>query len=219
MSCMTLTDDAIRKLAAACAQLATPQGNYLEDDPLRVCVLAVIDFQQTETAVLRATKRFEDIAVPGHGLRTLEDLDRFLAEHPDDGQAAQSLWAYNLHTRAAILRGIVSYFLAYKSKQNLLSDIDALRHWARNADFKTDFEGRVKGLGIKAFAMMQQRLGVPTAAPDSRIKTFIARHLGAEPQDECAISLLNAVADRIGRSRTELDWAVWEFDKRRPVKA
>lgn len=115
-----------------------------------------------------------------------------------------------------MLRGLVNYFLAYKRKNNLTSDIETLKHWAQHADFQSDFSGRVKGLGIKAFTMAQQRLGVPTVVPDSRVKNFLASHLGVEPRDECAIQILNAVADRLGRPRTELDWSIWEFDKKRP---
>ena len=214
-----MTETTLRDVALACAQLPAPQGDYLENNALHVCILAVIDFQQTETAVLRATKRFEEAAVPTYELRTLEDLDRFLAQHPDDREAARLLWGYNLHTRAAMLRSLTSYFLAYKRQHSIPSDIEALRHWARQADFHADFEGKVKGLGIKVFTMAQQRLGVPTVVPDSRIKNFLAAHVKVEPRDECAVRILNAVADRLGRPRTELDWAIWEFDKKRPVGA
>ena len=217
MTCRRLAEDIIEKVAQACSELPVSQGNYLEDDALRVCILAVVDFQMTEKAVLRATRHFEESGAPTFGLQTLDDLDGFLAEHPDDRQAAQLLWGYNLHTRAGMLRDLVRYFLNYKSQHGFVSDMEALRHWAQHADFHADFEGRVKGLGIKTFTMAQQRLGVPTVVPDSRVKNFLASRLGVELSDECAVRILNTAADRIGRPRTELDWSIWELDKSRPV--
>src|SRR3990172_1104602 len=114
MTCTKVTETTLRDVALACARLPAPQGDYLEEDALRVCILAVIDFQQTEKAVLRATKRFEEVAVPTFRLGTLEDLTSFLADHPDNREVAQLLWGYNLHTRAAMLRSLASYFLTYK---------------------------------------------------------------------------------------------------------
>ena len=216
MTCIQQTKEVIDRLATACAQLPEPEGNYLEENPLRVCVLAVVDFQMTETAVIRATKRFDEEAVPAYGLHSLEDLDRFLSQHRDNREAAQLLWRYNLHTRAAMLRGLVRYFLDYRQQSGAASDIEALRDWAQHADFHRDFEGRIKGLGIKAFTMALQRLGVLTVVPDSRVKNFIATQLGVQPGDSCAVRILNSVADQLGMSRTRLDWTIWEFDKRRP---
>lgn len=68
------------------------------------------------------------------------------------------------------LRGLVSFLM-----DEGLTTTKTLTQWAHRADFRRDWEGRAKYLGIAAFQWLRMRLGVDTVKPDVTSATSWSR--------------------------------------------
>jgi hypothetical protein len=197
----------VARLAEICRVLPPAGTAYEYDDLVTNLLLTVLDYQQHTTAVERAIAFYEEKRF--ESLRTLDDLKRVLAGFTNDEEGnrdlARFLWGYELWTRAGQLRGLVSFFESIG-----VTTQEALRAWASKAEFETDFEGRVKGLGPAVFSWLLMRLGVDTTKPDVRVRRFVEEQLGRRLPDDELVGLVSATAELIGRSIRELDWAIWE---------
>jgi hypothetical protein len=104
----------------------------------------VLDYLLQTEVVVKALERFR--AKRWNEARSLDDLERLMARFPDDQAGntalAQHLWGYNLWTRAQQLRELARYFRSIG-----VVDREQPKQWAHLSSFKTDFEGRVRGLG------------------------------------------------------------------------
>jgi hypothetical protein len=153
------SDVDVARVVEAARTIPAAKGNYLETDFITNLLATVIDFHTHTTAVERAFEHFQANCFAT--LRTMDDLQALLAKYSDDKEGntslAQYLWGYKMWTRAAMLRGLVAFFDGIG-----IRDQEALRRWAATAEFKKDFEGRVKGLGPTAFQWLVMRLGVET---------------------------------------------------------
>lgn len=220
MSYVMLTEAEKAKLVAECRQLPAAKGNYLEDDSICNCMLAVLDFQMRGNIVGKAMEYFRQEAKTKLGMESLAALNAYLEQESSDDKAAMSLWRMHHWRRVGLLRGLVRIFLEYKVAKGFTDDLRAIRDWAYHVDFEKDFQGRVRsgrwGLGFKVFKFTQQRLGVDTAVPDIWTTHFIERVTGKKLSDRCAVDILNEIADRMGTSRTLLDWAIWEYEQNLP---
>ena len=170
----------------------------------------VIDYQQNTMAVERALGHFKQRR--WDEVRTLEDLEGLTAQFPDDQDGntalAQHLWGYNLWTRAKQLRDLSEYF-----RKIGVTDQPALQRWAKNADFKRDFQGRVKGLGVAVYHWLVMRQGVDTVKPDVHVRRFAEEAVGRPLGDEDVIDLVVKAAHELGLKAYELDWAIWEASR------
>jgi hypothetical protein len=150
-------------VAEAARAVPPAEGNYIEDDFVMNLLATVIDYQQNTTAVVRALEHFK--AHRWDEIRTGVDLQQVMAGFTDDQEGntglAQCLWGYNLWTRAKQLRDLTAYF-----RRIGVIDQQSLKRWAKGSDFKRDFEGRVKGLGIAVYHWLVMRQGVDTVKPD-----------------------------------------------------
>lgn len=193
-------------MVAACAGLPEPSGDYIINDFLTNLVATVVDFQTPTTAVERAIAHFEEQVRPE--LDDVYDLVALMERWPDteEGNTALALhlWGYRMWTRAHMLRGLVDYFLSLG-----VDDQDRLREWARQATFG-DFEGQVRGLGPAVFQWLIMRQGVETVKPDVHVHRFVAAVLGRRVSVKDAVEVVTDAAERLGRSATHLDWAIWE---------
>jgi hypothetical protein len=148
-------------------------------------------------------------------VRTLADLETVLARFPDDTDgnraAAGYLWGNGYGNRVVWLRGLVRW-----AREHDLFDQDRLREWAHSSDFRRDFLGRVKWLGISAYCWLVMRLGVDTVKPDVWLHAFVKRTLGRDLDDVALVEALTVAAHRIGRRARELDAAIWESERGRP---
>ncbi len=208
MSCFTITPELIQKVADSCALMPAVRRDGREEDPIKVCSLAVLDFQMRGSMVERALDHFYSEAAPELGIKSLADLDRYLASEPSDEAAAVALWGARYWTRLAILRNLMALFLNYQREHGIGSEIEAMQTWADGSQFKRDFQGKVKGLGYNMFTHMQQRLGLNTAAPTGWTCHFIEETLGKTPKDNCLVDIINATADSLGTSGANLDWRI-----------
>lgn len=195
------------RLVTQCEKLPPAKGNYLVDDYVENLLGTVLDFQMHGTTVSRALEYFnrnrkQEIT----DFDTLTSvLDRFPNTKEGNMQAAQYLWGYNLWTRVELLRRLMSYF----RERNILTQ-EQLKQWANQADFKRDFEGKVKGAGLAIFQWLIMRQGVETVNASVHIHRFIQETLGYAVTDRTAIKLIERAAQEMGVKAYELDWRIWE---------
>lgn len=198
----------------ACRSLPRAQGDYLVTDYVSNLLLTVIDFQMHTTTVVKAHEHFKVHC--WDQVRTLGDLEALLARYPNDKEGntalAQRLWGYKLWTRAQMLRGLIAYIDSIGVR-----DQGALREWAIKSSFKTDFEGKVKGLGYAVFNWLVMRQGIDTIKPDVHVRRFVERATGnAVLNDVQLVALVEEAAQRLRMKAYELDWAIWEASRGGP---
>jgi hypothetical protein len=207
----TIADHDYEKLVAKCATLPSAQGDYLVHDYVENLMLSVLDFQMQEITVHRAMAHYRDKARPT--VSNFTQLKALLAQHPSDKegntQIAQYLWGYNHWKRVELLRRLVDYF-----EQRGVTTQEALKQWAEQADFERDFMGKVKGAGPAIYQWLVMRQGVETIKPDVWVHRFIQDTLGYSVSDRAAIQALERVARDLGVKAYELDWRIWEYQRR-----
>lgn len=208
MSCFRITPDLIQKVSGACAALPLVDRDGRETDPVKVCMLAVLDFQMRGAMMERALEYFYSQAAPKLAIKSLADMESYLASDPSDEGAAVALWGARYWTRLAILRNLAAFFLAYQREHGVGDEMEAMRQWAEGAQFKRDFQGKVKGLGYNMFTHMLHRLGANTAAPTGWSCHYLEEALGKTPKDACVVDIINATADAMGVPRAQLDWRI-----------
>ena len=167
-------------------------------------MLACLDFQMRDTAVAKSLDHFA-AAAPALGIHSLTTLRDWLAAEPDDERAAITLWGARYWPRAALLRHLTAYLLERAGGGDELA---GLRAWAQTADYKRDFQGRVKGLGPTTFTRMVQQLGADTAAPSGWTCHYVEAAIGRTPKDAELVALINSAADYLNVGRAALDWAI-----------
>lgn len=216
---MALDDHQWALLEGACAAVPPPavapaigtDGDY--PDYVTNLLLTVLDLRLQNTIVNNAIQyywrnRWDEV-------RTLGDLEALLAGFPDDAEgnrtAARYLWGYQYADRLRRLRGLVNW-----ARQQGVTDQDQLRVWAHASDFRGDFSGRVKGLGIAAYCWLLMRLGVDTVKPDVWLHAFVRRVLGRDLDDVQLVEVMTEAAQRVGRRARELDAGIWENERGGP---
>jgi len=90
-----------------------------------------------------------------------------------------------------------------------VTDQDALVGWARSAEFRRDFQGRVKGLGYATFQWLTMRCGIETVKPDVHTRRFTQRCLGRPLTDSDIVELVTRAAKLLGMPARLLDLAIW----------
>ena len=168
--------------------------------------MTVLDYQQRTPVVLRALEHFR--AERAAEIRRLGDLERAMARFPDDRDGnvalAVHLWGYRLWTRAHQLRDLCAFFRSVG-----VVDEPSLEAWAHASEFRTDFEGRVKGLGRAVYESLVMRQGVETVKPDVHVRRFAEAAVGRKLSDPDLIEVVTGAARLLGLKAYELDWRIW----------
>ena len=89
-------------------------------------------------------------------------------------------------------------------------DQHSLKAWAERSDFKRDFDGKVKGLGIAVYHWLVMRQGVDTVKPDVHVRRLAEGAVGRSLSDHDVIEVVTKAAHQLGKKAYELDWAIWE---------
>lgn len=86
---------------------------------------------------------------------------------------------------------------------------------AENAAQRGAYMG-VPGLGMVTWTYLGMQLGEPAVKADTMVRRFVARAMDV-PDVPCATAqhLVEAVAKELGRSPTELDYAIWTSERSR----
>jgi hypothetical protein len=199
-----------RAILEACRQLPSPQGNYHVEDFVENLLLTVLDYQMQGAVVANALRYFRHHH--GSTLQTYDALQRFLADYPNDTDAAVQLWGYRYSKRLGQLRRLMSYFGGLPDP---VTDQVALRRWASRPD-SVDFGGKIKGLKRAIYKWLVMRIGVDTVKPDTHVKRFLKTVAGRSFLDDEAVNVLEKTARECGRRAYELDWSIWEHQRGRP---
>jgi hypothetical protein len=206
----------IERLALQAKSLPLAGTAYVDTELIPCLLTTVIDFQMQTRAVRNALQYFQDHE--SEQVRTLEDLQVVFSHFPDDDREANTriatfLCGYKLWTRMGLLRALVSWM-----RRNKIEDLADLQQWAVTSDFKRDFEGQVRyraegrtyGLGLAVYSSLIMRLGVESVKPDVRLRRFVETTIGRKVSDLEIVSGLIEVAQPLGTSARQLDWAIWE---------
>jgi hypothetical protein len=200
----------VDRVTEAARGVAPASESYLETDFVMNLLATVIDYQAHTTAVVRAldhykTHRWDEI-------RTADELEAVFDRYPNtkDGNIAlaQHLWGYNMWTRAEQLRSLTAHFRSVG-----VTDQTSLQRWAERSQFKLDFEGRVKGLGIAVYHWLVMRQGVDTVKPDVHVRRFAERAVRRPLSDTEVVDVVTAAAHKLAKKAYELDWAIWEASR------
>ena len=200
----------VDRLKVVANEVPPAKESYLEDDFVMNLLETVLDYQMNTKAVVRALQHFRDER--WHEIRTLDDLLAVLARFPDDQPGntalAQYLWRYDMWTRAHQLRDLAQYFVSIG-----VTDQERLQSWAARSQFKRDFEGRVKGLGIAVYHWLVMRQGVDTVKPDVHVRRFAEGAVGRALTDDEVVEAVTRAAHELGLKAYELDWRIWEASR------
>ena len=166
------------------------------------------------TACVPERSRGRDYFVATHGesIRTHRQLKDALLRFPETKEgnidAARFLWNYRLWTRVQQLRGLLDYF----ENRGVMTQ-EELRRWARQSDFKRDFERKVPGLAFAVYKWLVMRQGVETVKPDVHVRRFVTTAFGRSVTDMEIVHLLENVAKELSRKAYELDSSIWESQR------
>ncbi len=206
-------------LVLACADAPAPStapevwGPEGYPDYVTNLMLTVLDLQLHNVIVNNAVAHYRQHC--WNQVRDLDDLDLFLSNNRDDADgnraAAFALWGYRYGDRMHRLRGLSAW-----ARRAGLVDQERLRGWAHQSDFRRDFEGQVKGLGIAAYCWLVMRLGVDTVKPDVWTHRFVQTTIGSKVDDGRLVEIITAAAHQVGRSPREVDAGIWESGRGDP---
>ena len=87
------------------------------------------------------------------------------------------------------------------------------RAWAHRGDFRSDFEGRVKGLGLAVYQSLVMRQGVDTVKPDVHVRRFTEAAVGRRLSDADVVEVVTRAARLLDIKAYELDWRIWEASR------
>jgi hypothetical protein len=173
-------------------------------------VLMVVDAAFTSiglnyfTAVVPKVEEFNKKFVENGRIRNLKDLATA------DINELRKVWK---NKRSWIIAKEIAFYLSTLSKDDRL----ALRTWAKNAkleNWKEDFIGRIKGVGLITFQYLRMMGGIDTVMPDKIVKRVINEILvkaGFKPvkDDMEFIRKAGEVALACGYRPIELCWMTW----------
>ncbi|HDS84608.1 MAG TPA: hypothetical protein ENN97_05360 [Phycisphaerales bacterium] len=204
------TQEDFESVLQKCRAIRPAQNNYLENDFIINLFCTVLDFQMSSVTVVRALNFYRNNR--WNDIRTLEQLKNILNRFEDSKEgniaAAQYLWNYKLWTRVGMLRQLIVFFEARG-----VVDQPSLKRWASNSSFKTDFEGKIKGLGYAVYNWLVMRQGIETVKPDVHLRRFVQNIVGHDFTDTELVDILEKVARTMNKKAYELDWSIWEYQR------
>jgi hypothetical protein len=111
----------------------------------------------------------------------------------------------------------VADHLAAIKRQSGVDDIQALRHWAKQASLEAwedDPIGRIRGVGINSYQYLRMMGGIDTVMPDKIVKRVIAEILAQADMPMPAtdidfVRLVERLAPDVGYKAIEICWMTW----------
>ncbi|MDY6865285.1 MAG: hypothetical protein SVY15_04845 [Halobacteriota archaeon] len=140
-------------------------------------------------------------------VKSLADLSKL---SPDDRNLRAIMNNGRVWNVAIKVAGIIEKI---RQEENIESDIEALRYWAKSASYegwKEDAIGRINGVGLITFQYLRMQAGVDTSMPDKIIKRAINDLFGIATSDDIQfISAMEYLSEHIGHSQILICWAIW----------
>jgi len=206
-----ITQQEIDLIAQKCRDLpSTP--DWRQDDYVMNLFLTVLEFQlRTYPVVQKAIDYYKKNR--WSEARTHDDLKRLFSKYPDDKEGntclAQYLWNYKLWTRVSLLRKLVAYFESIG-----VSSQETLIHWAKTSTFEKDFKGKIPGLSFAVYQWLIVRQGLETVKPDIHLRRFVKSIIHRDLPDNKLVGVLENVAKQLGLKACELDWRIWDYQRK-----
>lgn len=208
---MMITQHEFDLVLQKCKSLSPAKGMYLEHDYITNLFLTVLDFQLPSRTVESSIGYYREHR--WNEIRTLTDLKSLLAKYPDNrnGNIAASLhlWGYRYWNRISLLRKLVAYFESMG-----ITSQEALSHWAKTSDFERDFKEKIPKMGFAIYKWLVMRQGVETIKPDIHVRRFVESIIHRVLCDNELVTLLEKVAKQLGMKAYELDWRIWEYQRK-----
>ncbi len=156
--------------------------------------------------VLSIKERYSSIKTLEQLQGTMESLgDRFNKE----------FWDFNSPRRKQMFSDLIAEFIQYKGKMLIENDLEAMRHWARNAvleDYKKGINGKpVTCLGIANYQYLRMLCGINTVKPDTHILRGVKDALGYETRPFQVVKLIEITSHHMGTSALEIDQLLWVY--------
>lgn len=185
---------------------------WIGDDP----ILLVIDAVATSTgmAYVNTRKQVEEFDSRINSAGTgLEDI----AQMSVDDEVLKDVFPFRRKREAIVdISKVISEMEG--------DGVDALRHWAENADpyeYEDDPVGEINGIGLRTFQFLRMVSGVDTVKPDVQVKKFL-KEISAEYdafeveyddpsdiRDIEALRLCERLATETKYSLIEIDQIAW----------
>jgi hypothetical protein len=144
-------------------------------------------------------------------IKTLEELRELISSLGE--KFNDDFWNFNSPRRKRMFIELVDDFVEYKNRMGIVDDLEAMRHWAQNAnpkDYGKGINGRkITCLGIANFQYLRMLCGVDAIKPDSHILKGIGEALGYAKKPLEAIRLIEKVSIQTGMSMLEIDQLLW----------
>ena len=177
------------------------------DHPVLVCLDAVLSIRRPyQTFVVPRINAFRE----RYGdVDTLPNLRKLIEQHSEDGFV--DVWNYRHPERVRMLDALAVFFLAHGEKHCFTDDLAAMRHWAEHFNVAHKQSLDVAGIGPATTQYLRMLLGVSTVKPDRHIHRTVQQALGRRVTNGEAISLVEAVAKRLGVGALVLDHAIWRW--------
>ncbi len=203
-----ISDQDVERLQNCAESLPMDRRHDVYDNYVENLFLAVLDLMMKVVTVNKAlayyrVNRREHV----YDLRTLTTaMERFPDERGGNMELAQYLWGNNHWTRASNLRRLADYFESIG-----VIDQASLVTWSKSADFKMDFEGRVRGLGFAVYQWILMRCEVDTFKPDTHTRGYAEACLDRPLSDTDIVDVIVRTAAKLGIPARSLDVAIWEY--------
>ncbi|MEN3045128.1 MAG: hypothetical protein ABDH37_07955 [Candidatus Hydrothermales bacterium] len=164
------------------------------------------------TAVVPKVFKFKEDFVDKGMIKNLCDLANF------DYKKAFYIWRNERSWH--VIKEISKYLCELKNEKGL-SDKEALRTWAKNADtynFKKDPIGKIKGVGLVTFEYLKMMGGIDTVMPDKIVKRVlnkIFKEGGLEEEEDNLkfIEKVKKISNETGIRCVEMCWMTWLIQK------
>jgi hypothetical protein len=193
-------------LLRSCSVLKPARGKYRQTDFITNLFLIVLDYRSTPEGVYKALDHYKR-RLWDH-IRTMEDLEGFLARYPDTPlgnlEAGAQLWGFRAERRLRELRGIVKYF---RSK-GVVNQQELVR-WAKNSTWR-DFMGQVRGLSLQVYEAILVRQGLGALKPAPHLSDFVASSIGRSLPDDDVVEVVTRAAQNLGLPPRELERRIYE---------
>jgi hypothetical protein len=193
-------------LLRSCSVLKPARGKYRQTDFITNLFLVVLDYRSTPEGVYKALDHYRR-RLWDH-IRTMEDLEDFLARYPDTPlgnlEAGAQLWGFRAERRVKELRGLVKFF---RSK-GVVTQQDLVR-WAKTSQFR-DFMGQVRGLSLQVYEALLMRQGLGSLKPAPHLSDFVESSIGRSLPDDDVVELVTRAAQNLGLPPRELERRIYE---------
>ena len=172
--------------------------------------------------VLSLNRKYDGFVVPRlkefmsthPGIRQVTDLANLIAGYPTPHAFQQEELNYNYEDRANTLQSVVKFVCKIVEESPTVSEEEALKQWAIQANPEEYQTLNIRGFGIAGFQYLRMLFGADTTKPDVHIIRFVSNLLNRNVSAIEALHLLEASSTRLELSVRDVDTYIWQISAR-----